>query len=126
MYPSDRKYSKEHEWVKLDGDAATIGITQFAQEQLGDIVYVEAPSVGTTVKAGDVLGTIESVKAVSEIYAPVGGEVVEVNGTLDGAPETVNGDPHGDGWYCRIRVADAAEVDALMDASAYEELASSS
>lgn len=126
MYPTDRKYSKEHEWVKLDGDVAAVGITQFAQEQLGDIVYVEAPAVGATVKAGDVLGTIESVKAVSEIYAPVGGEVVEVNGSLDGAPETVNTDPHGDGWYCRIKVADAAEVDALMDASAYEELASSS
>jgi len=121
MYPTDRRYSKEHEWLS-DGDEAMLGITDFAQAELGDIVYVELPEAGTEFKTGDVLGTIESVKAVSEIFAPVAGTVVEPNAALDTAPETINSDPHGDGWYCKIRPADAAEVAALMDAAAYTEL----
>ncbi len=121
MYPTDRRYSKDHEWVALDGDQARIGITDFAQQELGDIVYVELPQAGTQVKAGDVLGTIESVKAVSEIFAPLAGTVVESNAALDGAPETVNTDPHGEGWYCTLQLNDAGEVESLMEAKAYEE-----
>lgn len=120
MYPTDRHYSKEHEWVQVSGDRARVGITDFAQQELGDIVYVELPEEGKQVRPGDVLGTIESVKAVSEIYAPVAGTVVERNTSLDEHPETVNSDPHGAGWYCALRLADAAEVEALMDAAAYE------
>ena len=121
MYPTDRRYSKDHEWVALDGDQARIGITEFAQQELGDIVYVELPQAGTQVKAGDVLGTIESVKAVSEIFAPLAGTVVESNAALDGAPETINTDPHGEGWYCTLQLNDAGEVESLMEAKAYEE-----
>lgn len=126
MYPTDRRYSKEHEWVQVDGDTATIGITQYAQDQLGDIVYVELPATGKDVKAGDVLGTIESVKAVSEIFSPLAGTVTETNAVLDGKPELVNGDPHGGGWYCKLRLTDPGEVEALLDASAYEAFASGS
>jgi glycine cleavage system H protein len=122
MYPTDRRYSKDHEWVVVDGDRATIGITDFAQQELGDIVYVELPQAGQQFKTGDVVGTIESVKAVSEIFAPVGGTIVETNQDLDANPETVNQDPHGKGWYCKIEVADPAELETLMDASGYEEL----
>lgn len=121
MYPTDRRYSKEHEWLS-DGEEALLGITDFAQAELGDIVYVELPEVGKQFKAGDVLGTIESVKAVSEIFAPVSGTVLDANAALDGAPETINTDPHGAGWYCKIRPADPAEAAALMDAAAYAEL----
>ena len=121
MYPTDRRYSKDHEWVALDGDQVRIGITDFAQQELGDIVYVELPQAGTQVKAGDVLGTIESVKAVSEIFAPLAGTVVESNAALDGAPETINTDPHGEGWYCTLQLNDAGEVESLMEAKAYEE-----
>lgn len=121
MYPDDRRYTKDHEWVKLDGETARIGITDFAQQELGDIVFVELPDEGLEVAAGDVLGTIESVKAVSEIFAPVAGTVVRGNEALDGAPESVNGDPHGEGWYCELRIANAAEVDGLMAAAAYAE-----
>jgi glycine cleavage system H protein len=121
MYPTDRRYSKEHEWVLVEDGSATIGITQFAQGELGDIVYVELPETGKAVNAGEVLGTIESVKAVSEIYAPIGGTVAAVNDALTEAPEQVNGDPHGSGWYCKIAVADTAEVEALMDAAAYDQ-----
>jgi len=122
MYPTDRRYSKEHEWVLVKGDTATVGITEFAQGELGDIVYVELPEKGREFKSGDVLGTIESVKAVSEIYAPVSGTVLEVNDALTDKPETVNEDAHGSGWYCKVRLADTAEIDGLMDAAAYEEL----
>ena len=125
MYPSDRKYSREHEWLKVESDTATLGITEFAQKELGDIVYVEVPDVGQEFKTGDVLGTVESVKAVSEIYAPVSGTVVEANSALEEKPETVNTDPHGDGWYCKIKLADAAELDTLMDADAYQKLTGS-
>jgi len=122
MVPSDRRYTKDHEWVRVEGDTATIGITDFAQGELGDIVYVEPPEKGKTVAAGDVLGTIESVKAVSELYAPVGGTVVESNAALAQAPETLNRDPHGTGWICKLKVASPAEADALLDAAAYAAL----
>jgi glycine cleavage system H protein len=125
MYPSDRRYSEEHEWISVDGDAATIGITHYAQDQLGDIVFVELPEVDKPFQKGDVIGTIESVKAVSEIYAPVSGVVTEVNTRLDDKPETVNGDPHGVGWYCKVKLADVGELDGLMDAAAYQSFADS-
>jgi len=119
-HPTDRVYSKEHEWVIVDGDTATIGITHFAQDQLGEVVYVDLPTAGDSVVAGDTFGEIESVKSVSELFAPVSGEVIEVNDSLDDAPETVNQDPHGSGWMIKLKLADAAQVDGLMDASAYE------
>ena len=122
MYPTDWRYSKDHEWIRLDGDSVQIGITDFAQQELGDIVYVELPEAGTEVKAGDTLGTIESVKAVSEIFAPVSGTVESANESLDEAPESINQAPHGDGWYCTIKLANASELDDLMDAAAYEKL----
>jgi glycine cleavage system H protein len=125
MYPTDRKYTKEHEWIKLDGNVGTIGITEFAQKELGDIVYVELPEKGKQAGRDDVLGTIESVKAVSEIYSPVSGTVTEANEALDEAPEKVNEDPHGEGWYCRIELQDPGELDGLMDAEAYEQLTES-
>ena len=123
-YPGDRRYTKEHEWVRLDGPVGTVGITQFAQDQLGDIVYVEVPELGRRYEAGEVLGTIESVKAVSEIYAPVSGTVTEVNAELDRRPELVNAEPHAGGWYCKLELSRAAEYDALMDAETYASLAS--
>lgn len=123
MVPTDRRYTKEHEWVKADGGTATVGITDFAQRELGDIVYVELPEIGRTFAAGDVLGTIESVKAVSELYAPVSGTIAAVNTLLSEKPETVNADAHGAGWICRLTLSNAAEVDALMDAAAYAALA---
>jgi glycine cleavage system H protein len=122
MNPTDRKYSKEHEWVLVEGEAARVGITDFAQNELGDIVFVELPETGKSFKVGDVLGTIESVKAVSEIFSPVSGSVVEVNEALNDKPETINEDPNGAGWYCKIQLEDKSELDALMDAKAYEEL----
>ena len=122
MNPSDRKYSKEHEWVLLDGDVATVGITHFAQDQLGDIVFVELPEEGADFSKDDVIGTIESVKAVSEIFAPVSGSIVEVNNDLEGGPETVNSDPYNGGWYCKIKLSDPSEMESLMDADAYGEL----
>jgi glycine cleavage system H protein len=125
MYPTDWRYSKDHEWIRPDGGEVKIGITDFAQQELGDIVYVELPEAGTEVKAGDTLGTIESVKAVSEIYAPVSGTVQAVNDSLDEAPESVNKDPHGDGWYCTLKLADTSELDGLMDAAGYEKLIAS-
>jgi glycine cleavage system H protein len=121
MYPTDFRYTKEHEWVKLEGDVATVGITDYAQHELGDIVYVELPDAGTKVEAGQAFGTVESVKSVSEVFSPVTGEVTEVNGALTDKPETVNKDAHGAAWLARIRTTNAAaELDALMDAAAYE------
>ncbi len=119
--PSELKYSKEHEWVSVDGDTVVIGITDFAQDQLGEVVYVDLPSAGDSVSAGDTFGEIESVKSVSELYAPVTGEIVEVNDTLSDAPETVNQDPHGDGWMIKVRLDDASEVNGLMSADEYDE-----
>ena len=122
MYPTDRRYSKDHEWIVVEGEKATIGVTDFAQGELGDIVYVELPEVGSQAKSGESLGTVESVKAVSEIFAPLAGTVLEGNPTLDDTPETVNQDPHGDGWYCRLRLADPAEIEKLLDADGYDKL----
>ncbi len=120
-HPNDRVYSEEHEWVVVEGDTAVVGISHFAQDQLGEVVYVDLPSVGDTLVAGDTFGEIESVKSVSELYAPVSGEVIEVNDALADAPETVNADPHGDGWMIKVRMEDPAEVDTLMSAEEYDE-----
>jgi glycine cleavage system H protein len=120
--PADLRYSKEHEWVRVDGDTGTIGITDYAQDQLGDIVYVDLPAVGATVTQFEKLGEIESVKAVSELYSPVSGEVVEVNQETVDSPELVNSDPYGRGWLMKVRLADPAEIDGLLSAEAYEEL----
>jgi glycine cleavage system H protein len=119
-HPSDRVYSNEHEWVIVDGDTATIGISSFAQDQLGEVVYVDLPSAGDSVSAGDTFGEIESVKSVSELFAPVTGEVLEVNDTLSDSPETVNQDPHGEGWMIKVKLDDASEVDGLMSAEEYD------
>lgn len=122
MVPADLRYTKEHEWVRVAGDVATIGITQHAADQLGDIVFVELPAVGRLLEQFATFGVVESVKAVSDLFAPLGGEVVEVNGALTGAPEAVNSDPYGAGWMLRIRLADPAQVVALLDPAAYEAL----
>ncbi len=114
------RFSKDHEWVELDGDTAAVGITAYAAEQLGDVVFVEAPPVGKMVKAGEALAVVESVKAASDVFAPVSGEVVEANGALSDNPETVNDEPEGAGWFVKIKLADPSEVDALMDRAAYE------
>jgi glycine cleavage system H protein len=119
MYPEDRRYSKEHEWVRLEGDQATIGITDYAQGQLGDVVFLELPEVGAAITAGEQFGTVESVKAVSELFAPITGEVVEVNSDLTSAPEGINSDPHEAAWMIKVKVADASQLDGLMDAAAY-------
>ena len=118
-YPDDLRYSKEHEWVRADGGQATIGITSFAADELGDIVFVELPEPGTTVQQFGTFGVIESVKAVSDLYAPISGEVVEVNEALRDTPELLNSDPFGEGWIARVEMADDGELDALMDAEAY-------
>jgi glycine cleavage system H protein len=119
MYPSEFRYTKEHEWVHLQGSVATVGITDYAQHELGDVVFVELPAVGAKLKAGQSFGTVESVKAVSEIYAPVSGQVTEVNSALGQAPETLNKDPHGQAWLIKLQVDNAAELSGLMDAAAY-------
>ena len=119
MYPADLKYTKDHEWIRVEGDTGTIGITNFAQQQLGDVVYVDLPDVGAHITSGQTFGTIESVKAVSELYAPVSGEVVDVNTALKDKPEDVNAKPH-DSWMIKVRLANAAETADLMDAAAYK------
>ena len=119
--PEDNRYEKSHEYVHLEGDVATIGITDYAQKELGDVVFVELPQVGSQLDAGDELGSIESVKAVSELFTPVSGEVIEINEALADNPALVNTDPWGDGWMVRIRVTDATEVDELMTAEEYDE-----
>jgi glycine cleavage system H protein len=120
-YPAGYKYTKDHEWVELAGDRGKIGITDYAQQQLGDVVYVELPEVGAKLKQGQSFGTIESVKAVSELYAPVSGEVVDVNATLKDKPEVVNADPHGS-WMIVVKLANTGEAGALLDASQYQDL----
>jgi glycine cleavage system H protein len=122
MIPADLRYTKEHEWVRVEGDVATVGITAHAADQLGDIVFVELPASGRSVTQYATFGVVESVKAVSDLFAPVGGEVLEANAALATAPEVVNSDPYGAGWMLRIRLADAGEVDALLDPVAYEAL----
>ncbi|WP_018125195.1 glycine cleavage system protein GcvH [Desulfovibrio oxyclinae] len=118
MVPNGLKYAKSHEWVLVENDIATIGITQFAQEQLGDLTFVEMPSVGDTLEQGEEFGSVESVKAASELYAPVSGEVVEVNEELEDAPEKVNEDPYGEGWMLKVKIS--AEPEGLLDAEAYQ------
>ncbi|MFM8303121.1 MAG: glycine cleavage system protein GcvH [Actinomycetota bacterium] len=121
-FPEQLQYSSEHEWVAVDGTRARIGITDFAQDSLGDVVFVNLPAPGTTVRAGGTCAEVESTKSVSDIYAPVSGEIVEVNATLDDAPERVNADPYGDGWIFVVEMTDPAELDALMDAAAYRRM----
>ena len=119
-YPANYRYTKEHEWVDVKGDVAAIGITDYAQHELGDVVFVELPKVGAKIEAGKTFGTVESVKAVSDIYAPASGEVVEANDVLHNTPEKINTDPHSDGWLIKIRLVSPAELSGLMDAAAYE------
>jgi len=120
MYPQNFRYTKEHEWVRVDGDIGTIGITDHAQQELGDIVYVDLPKVGTKVTQGATAGSVESVKAVSDIYAPVSGEVTEINSTLADAPEKLNSDPHGDAWLIKIKLSAPAEMAKLLSADEYQ------
>jgi glycine cleavage system H protein len=117
--PAELRYTRSHEWVRKEGDTVTVGITDHAQDQLGDLVFVEVPEVGSTRGAGDACAVVESVKAASDVYAPVAGEVVEVNDALAGTPELVNSDPYGDGWLFKLRVDDAGSVEALLDADGY-------
>jgi glycine cleavage system H protein len=119
-YPADYRYTRQHEWVQVKGDTATIGITDYAQHELGDVVFVELPKPGAKLSAGKSFGTVESVKAVSEIYAPVSGEVIEANGTLHDSPEKINSDPQGSAWLIKVRLSNPAEAKSLMDAKAYE------
>jgi glycine cleavage system H protein len=121
MYPSDYLYSRDHEWVRVEGDTCVLGITEYAQEELGEIVFVELPDVGQSFHTTEEVGTIESVKAVAEVFTPVSGEVVEVNGALEDEPELVNDDPHGDGWLVKLRITSKAELEELMSAEQYEE-----
>ncbi len=118
--PADCKYTKEHEWVRLEGETAAIGITDFAQQELGDVVFVELPAAGTSVKQGQTFGAVESVKAASDLYSPLSGEVMEANGALNDSPDTVNKNPYGEGWMLKVRPADLGEISTLMDAAAYD------
>jgi len=120
MYPQDFYYTKDHEWVQVKGDQALVGITEFAQKQLGDVVYIELPAVGSQLDVHQTIGSIESVKAVSEVFSPVSGEVVEVNADLNGSPELVNQDPHGKGWIIRLKLENKADLNPLMTAAEYE------
>ena len=120
-YPDDRKYTKDHEWIRFSGDMAEIGITDYAQKQLGDVVYMELPDVGGQLTAGQSFGSIESVKAVSELFAPIGGEVVQVNGAVKDHPEVVNSDPHAS-WMIKVRVADPSDAEGLLDSTQYQSL----
>ena len=120
--PSELRYSSDHEWIRVDGDIVTIGITEYAQDALGDVVFVELPESGADVAAGDSFSEVESTKSVSDIYAPVSGSVSEVNDQLDGAPELLNSDPYGEGWICRISMTDPGQLDSLMDADGYRAL----
>jgi len=122
MVPAELRYTKDHEWVRVEGDQATVGVTEYAAAQLGDIVFVELPDVGRTLAQHATFGVVESVKAVSDLYAPVGGEVTETNPALGASPEIVNSDPYGEGWMIRVRIADATQVDGLLDAAAYDAL----
>lgn len=121
-FPENLKYTKDHEWVLLEGDTATVGITDFAQRELGDIVYIEIETVGQELGSQDIFGSVEAVKTVSDLYMPVAGSVTEVNPDLTATPESVNQDPYGKGWMMKMKVSDVAEVEALMDAKAYAEL----
>ena len=118
-YPENYRYTKEHEWIQVDGNVGTIGITDYAQDSLGDIVFVDLPKVGDAVEAGKSFGSVESVKAVSDVVAPLSGEVIAVNAELSDNPQTINEDPYGEGWLVRVKLSDPSEVDSLMDAAAY-------
>lgn len=120
--PSNLKYTKDHEWVSLDGDVATVGITDFAQRELGDIVYVEVETLDQTLAKDEVFGTVEAVKTVSDLFLPLSGEIITFNEALESTPETVNSDPYGDGWMVKVKISDASEWDQLMDADAYKAL----
>ena len=122
MVPGDLRYTKDHEWIRIEGDEAVVGITQYAADQLGDIVFVELPDTGRAIDQHATFGVVESVKAVSDLFAPVGGEVVATNDGLAGSPEVVNADPYGAGWMVRVKLADPGQVDALLDPAAYEQL----
>jgi glycine cleavage system H protein len=122
MYPDDLRYTKDHEWIRPQGARAVVGITHHAQAQLGDVVFVELPAVGRRLKAGESFGTVESVKAVSELYSPVAGEVVEINAALAKQPETVNSDPYGAGWMIAVKLDDVKQLGALLDAATYRQL----
>lgn len=124
--PKDYKFTKTHEWVKIDGDVATIGVTEFAQSELGDITYLELPGAGTAVRQSEPFGVVESVKAASDVYAPISGEVIEENSAAIDAPETVNQSPFGDAWLIKVRIDDPSQLDSLMDADAYEKLVAES
>ena len=121
-YPSNLRNTKEHEWISLDGNIATIGITEYAQRELGDIVFVEVDTIGKNLEAGAVFGTVEAVKTVSDLFLPVSGTINELNATLSGAPELVNSDPYGEGWMIKMTVNNPADVEALLDAAGYEAL----
>ncbi len=120
--PSDLKYTKDHEWVKIDGDIATVGITDFAQSELGDIVYVEVETLDETLDKDEVFGTVEAVKTVSDLFLPLSGEIVEFNDVLEDAPEKVNTDPYGEGWMVKLKISDISEVDSLLSAAEYKEV----
>jgi len=124
MYPEEFRYSKDHEWIKIERDLGTIGITDFAQKQMGDVVYVEMPDIGTELELHQTIGVIESVKAVSDIYSPASGEVVEVNKNLNESPELINEDPHGKGWIIKIKIKKSGEVEKMMSFSEYEKFLS--
>jgi glycine cleavage system H protein len=123
-YPEDLRYHPEHDWARIEGDVATFGITWFAQDQLGEVVFVDPPDVGATVTANDTYAEVESVKAVSDVFAPLSGEVTEVNAGLSDAPELINDDPYGQGWLVRVKLSNPSEVDSLLDVGAYRELLS--
>ncbi|MGQ2982826.1 glycine cleavage system protein GcvH [Flavobacterium sp.] len=120
--PAELKYTKDHEWVKIDGDTATVGITEFAQKELGDIVYVEVETVDQTLDKDEVFGTVEAVKTVSDLFLPLSGEIIEFNESLETAPETVNSDPYGDGWMVKVKISDASEIEGLLTSEQYKEL----
>jgi glycine cleavage system H protein len=126
MYPEDLKYTREHEWARVEGNRATIGITDYAQDALGDIVYVDIPPIGTAVAAGERFGEVESTKSVSDIYSPISGTIADRNTDLDKNPEIINSDPYGRGWLVVVEVSEASELDGLMDAEAYSKLVSES
>ena len=119
-FPANLRYTKDHEWIKLDGNVATIGITDYAQRELGDIVYVEVETVGKSLKAGEIFGTVEAVKTVSDLFLPVDGMITELNAALANSPESVNSDPYGEGWMIKMTVSNPADVEALMDATTYD------
>jgi glycine cleavage system H protein len=121
-FPANFRYTKDHEWISLDGDIATIGITNYAQGELGDIVYVEVEKIGEPLQAGDVFGTVEAVKTVSDLFLPINGTITELNPALSGAPELVNNDPYGDGWMVKMKVENPSDFENLMDAAAYESM----